>query len=157
MVGRGVSEALTRLLLFLSLVFAALALVPAGAHLAELANKIDLPREDYLAVQQIYRGWALFGIVVLGALASTGALAFARRSWPAIVAFLCIAGTQVVFWTFTYPANEATRNWTTLPENWLALRAQWEYSHAASALLNLVALLALAYLAARELTPTPSS
>ena len=126
MVGRGVPEALTRPLLFLGLVFAALALVPAGAHLAELPNKIDLPRQEYLAVQQIYRGWARFGVVVLGALLSTGALAF------------------------TYPANRATQNWTVLPENWLALRAQWEYSHAASALLNLVALLALAYLAARE-------
>jgi hypothetical protein len=153
MVGRGVPEALTRPLLFLGLVFAALALVPAGAHLAELANKIDLPREEYLAVQQIYRGWALFGVVVLGALLSTGALALIRRRWPALLAFLCIAGTQVVFWTFTYPANRATENWTVLPENWLALRAQWEYSHAASAVLNLVALLALAWLAAREDKP----
>jgi hypothetical protein len=60
-----------------------------------------------------------------------------------LVAFLCIVGTQVVFWTFTYPANRQTDNWTVLPQSWMALRAQWEYSHAASAVLNLIALIAL--------------
>lgn len=65
--------------------------MPAGAHLAELPNKIDLPPQEYLAVQQIYRGWARFGVVVLGALLSTGALALARRRWPAILAFLWLA------------------------------------------------------------------
>lgn len=56
---------------------------------------------------------------------------------------LCIAGTQIIFWTFTYPANQETSNWTVLPEHWEALRTQWEYSHAASAVLNLIALIML--------------
>lgn len=145
---------MTRLLLFLSLLFAALALVPAGAHLAELPNKISLPGTEYLVVQRIYMGWALFGFVVIGALSSTGALAFAlwrqgQEFWLALGAFVCIAGTQAVFWTFTYPVAQATSNWTVLPQNWEALRAQWEYSHAASAVLNLLALAALATWAAR--------
>ena len=59
---------------FCSLLFAALALAPAFAHLLELPNKICLSREDYLTVQQIYRGWALLGFVVFGALPSTLAL-----------------------------------------------------------------------------------
>ncbi|HZM33925.1 MAG TPA: hypothetical protein VFC18_05460 [Burkholderiales bacterium] len=46
--------------------------------------------------------------------------------------------------------NRATENWTRLPAHWLELRAQWEYSHAASAVLNLLALVVLAYFAARE-------
>ena len=145
----------TRLLLFLSLVFSAIALAPAGAHLAELANKISLPAEQYLTVQQIYSGWALFGIVVIGALASTAALAGTlwrkgKTYRHALGAFLFIAGTQILFWTSTFPANLATANWTVLPENWLALRTQWEYSHAASALLNLGAFLLLAVLAVRR-------
>ena len=41
------------------------------------------------------------------------------------------------------PANEQTANWTVLRENWAALRVQWEYSHAASAVLNLIALIAV--------------
>jgi hypothetical protein len=48
-----------RIASFLSLVLVALALAPAMAHLLELPNKITLSREDYLTVQQIYRGWAL--------------------------------------------------------------------------------------------------
>ena len=133
---------------FLSLLFAALALAPATAHLLELPNKINLPREDYLTVQQIYRGWNLLGFVVAGALLSTLALTITvsqeRRAFVfALIAFLCIVGTQVVFWSYTYPANQATNNWTTLPENWAELRRQWEYSHATSAVLNLAALVAL--------------
>lgn len=133
---------------FLSLLFAALALAPALAHLLELPNKISLSGEDYLTVQQIYRGWALLGIVVVGALLSTLALTIMVRKERKVfvltlIAFLCIAGTQVVFWTFTYPVNQQTNNWTVLPANWLELRNQWEYSHAASAGLNLVALITL--------------
>jgi len=53
---------------FLSIACVALALVPAGAHLAELPHKFGLTRGDYLVVQQLYAGWSLFGAVVLGAL-----------------------------------------------------------------------------------------
>jgi hypothetical protein len=133
---------------FLSLLFAALALAPAMAHLLELPNKINLSREDYLTVQQIYRGWALLGFIVAGALLSTLALTITIRRERkafifALIAFLCIAGTQVIFWIYTYPANQATKNWTMLPENWMELRRQWEYSHATSAVLNLVAVITL--------------
>ena len=133
---------------FLSLLFCALALAPALAHLLELPNKMGLSRDEYLVVQQIYRGWALLGIVVFGALLSTLALAIAVRKragefGPALTAFLCIAGTQAVFWIFTFPMNQQTANSTILPVAWAALRMQWEYSHAASAILNLAALIAV--------------
>ena len=48
----------------LSLLLAALAMVPAAAHLLELPNKIRLTGKEYLTVQRLYRGWALAGIVV---------------------------------------------------------------------------------------------
>lgn len=130
---------------FFSLLFAALALGPALAHLLELPNKIGLSREEYLTVQQIYRGWALLGVVVIGALATSLAHAWLvrahRRAFiPAALACGCLAGTQLIFWSFTFPANRITANWTMLPANWEALRAQWEYSHAAAAVLNIAAL-----------------
>ena len=133
---------------FLSLVFAALALAPAMAHVLELPNKINLSREDYLTVQHIYRGWAFLGFVVAGALLSTLALTLTVRKEHkafmfAFIALLCMAGTQVVFWTYTYPANQATHNWTMLPDNWVELRRQWEYAHATSAVLHFVALVML--------------
>jgi hypothetical protein len=56
---------------FISLLFTSLALTPAFAHLLELPNKINLSREDYLTVQQNYRGWALTGVFVVSALIST--------------------------------------------------------------------------------------
>lgn len=132
-----------------ALLFSGLAMVPALAHLSELPNKMELPRDEYLTVQQIYRGWALFGIVVLGALLSNLALAWTLRGRGrafglALFAFICIAGTQVVFWSFTAPANAATDNWTRLPADWEMVRRQWEYSHAASAVLNFGAFVAAA-------------
>jgi hypothetical protein len=133
---------------FASLLFAALALAPALAHLLELPNKIGLPRDAYLTVQQIYRGWALLGVVIYGALLSSLVLAVMvrrrRREFAAaLTGFACLAAAHAIFWIYTYPANQATRNWTVLPETWMALRAQWEYSHAAGAVLNLAALVAL--------------
>jgi hypothetical protein len=99
-------------------------------------------------VQQIYRGWALLGFVVAGALLSTLVLTIMvlqeRKPFVfALIAFLCIVGTQVVFWTYTYPTNQVTNNWTILPENWKELRQQWEYFHATSVGLNLLALVAV--------------
>jgi hypothetical protein len=131
-----------------SLLLATLAMLPAAAHLLELPNKIRLSGKEYLTAQRLYRGWALAGIVVAAALLSTLVLLFMLRDWPtafalAWVAFLCIAGTQIVFWTFTYPVNRMTADWTFLPGDWPELRKRWEYSHAASAILNLIALVAL--------------
>lgn len=129
---------------FLALLLNALALVPAGAHLFALANKIGLSAEQYFIVQNIYRGWALFGIVLLSALVANLLLAIALRGRGppfgfALVAFLCIALTLVIFFTWTFPANQATQNWTAIPANWEQLRRQWEYSHVANALVTLVA------------------
>lgn len=129
---------------FLALLFTGLALGPSLAHLLELPNKIGLSREDYFTVQQIYRGWALLGIVIAGALLTNLALAIRVRKRRKVfaltlTALLCIVAAQVVFWTFTYPANAATHNWTMQPAIWQQLRFQWEYSHAAGAVLNLIA------------------
>lgn len=130
---------------FFAIVLTALALVPAGAHLFELPNKIGLAEEQYFTVQNIYRGWALFGFVLFGALTSNLILTVILRHrrapfWLALAAFLSVAGTLVIFFIWTYPANQATSNWTVVPANWRELRAQWEYAHAASAVLNFVGL-----------------
>ncbi len=155
---------LTKTFYFLALFFSALALGPALAHLLELPNKINLSREEYLTVQQIYRGWALLGIVIAGALISTIVLTILlrheRRAFVfSLIGFLCIVGTQVIFWTYTFPTNQVTQNWTTLPDSWALLRRQWEFSHAASAGLNLLAVAALiiSVLSWRPVVETSSS
>lgn len=132
-----------------ALIFVALALVPAGAHLASLPNKITRAPDAYMVMQQTYRGWALFGIVIYGALLTTALSAIVVRRqrgpfWLSIGAFLLIAATQFIFWLFTYPANAATNNWTVMPDNFEGWRQQWEYSHAINAVLTFVAFILLA-------------
>jgi hypothetical protein len=124
----------------LAVILTGLALVPAGAHLFELPNKIGLPRDAYFAAQGLYRGWALFGFVWFGALAANLGLAAALRrrraraaARLALAAGLLVALSLAVFFAWTYPANLATENWTRVPADWEALRRQWEYSHAANA------------------------
>lgn len=54
----------------ISLIFVALAFIPASAHFFAMFNKMKLDGASYLAAQRAYDGWSLFGIVVLGALLS---------------------------------------------------------------------------------------
>jgi hypothetical protein len=141
---------------FFAVVLTALALIPAGAHFFELPNKIGLPQDQYFIVQNIYRGWALFAVVLFPALGATLALTIALRQqgsayWLALAGFLCIATNVVIFFAFTYPANVATSNWTVVPANWEMLRTRWEVSHAVNAVVMFAALclLTLSVLATR--------
>lgn len=134
-----------RVIQFLAIVFTSLALVPSGTHLFELPNKIDLPRDAYLTAQGIYAGWAWFGIVDLAALIINVVLAIKlARQRPAVyfawTATLCFVVFFVIFFTWTFPANQTTANWTALPDEWSPLRVAWEYSHAANAVVMLFAL-----------------
>lgn len=122
------------------------------AHLFEMRQKLSLSMEEYKVVQTIYRGWSLLGIFQIGAVVFTLALVFSLRKevavfWLALTAFVCLAITLVIFFAFTYPVNTATSNWTVMPENWMQLRAQWEYSHAVNAVLELIAFVSLMLLA----------
>lgn len=157
----------TQVVRFFSLLLVGLALAPGLAHVLQLPHKIGLSGQDYLRVQQLYAGWAWLGVVVFGALVATLLLtvlvrARLRQFALACVAFGSLLVTQVIFWAFTFPVNQQTHNWTTLPINWMTLREHWEYSHATAAVFDLIAFIAvvLAVLAAvghREDTPTRPS
>jgi hypothetical protein len=129
---------------FLAAILIALALVPAGAHLFVLPNKIGLPQDQYFVVQNIYRGWNLFAFVLIPAVIVNFVLAFMVRANPfasamAFLAGACMIATLLIFFIWVEPANRATDYWTTIPVNWQALRQQWEYGHAANALVTFVA------------------
>jgi uncharacterized BrkB/YihY/UPF0761 family membrane protein len=131
-----------------SLLLTAVVMAGAFAHLLELPAKMKLNGSEYLTVQQLYRGWALLGIVIYAALVTMLVLAVMvrdnRRAWRLVVtAILCTVAAQVVFWAFTYPVNQETRNWTLLPGHWQRLRIRWEFSHAVGAVLEFSALVAL--------------
>lgn len=134
---------------FIGILCTAVAMAGGWAHLLELPRKMTLSHDEYLTVQQIYRGWALLGIAVVGALVSTVVLAVLQRGQGAtfyftLAAALCIALSLAVFFLVTFPANKSTQDWTVLPQGWEGLRRQWEYSHATGAVLYFVALASLA-------------
>ena len=126
---------------FAALMSTAVALGASLAHLFELPNKIDLGRDAYFTVQGIYRGWNQLAYVLAIEFVSIIAIIILSRDarrvrlWAA-VALLSLVAAQAVFWTFTYPANVATNNWTAIPADWEKLRRQWEYSHAAGAIFS---------------------
>lgn len=133
---------------FLAIVFVGICLVPAGAHLFELLNKIGLPPPEYMIVQRIYAGWFLFGIPIVAALLLTALYTIMVRSNRAALmlslsALFFLAATQAIFWTFTYPMNVATNNWTVMPVDFQTARRQWEYSHAVNAVLTFAAFAAI--------------
>jgi hypothetical protein len=100
-------------------------------------------------VQNIYRGWDLFGIVLIGSLVANLVLALMLRRRGgasfilALLAFGAIVLMLAIFFVWTFPANQATNNWTTIPDHWEQLREQWEYSHAVNAVIAFVAFCSL--------------
>ena len=134
-----------RLIQFVAIMLTALALVPTGAHLAALPIKMAMTQASYFIAQQIYAGWALFGIVLFSTLVANLAHAIVLRKLGrsfgyALASFLFIAAGLVIFFVWTFPTNQATNNWIVVPKNWNELRSQWEYSHAANAKVTLAAL-----------------
>jgi hypothetical protein len=133
---------------FIAIVLMALTLVPGGAHVAALLNKIHLGEANYFIVQAIYRGWDLFGAVLIASLLVNLALAVAMRAQTValrlvLIALVCQLGGLSIFFAYTFPANQATGNWAMVSDNWQQLRWQWEVSHAVNAALTFVGFCAL--------------
>jgi hypothetical protein len=141
--------------LFVALFATALALGGSLAHALELPNKMQMSLTDYFTVQQIYAGWNRLGWLLAVELGGMLAVAFLYRRepgvlWPAGIALACLVASQVVFWTFTFPVNQATSNWMIMTADWQALRARWEYSHLAGAVCQAGAMAALIVAALRR-------
>jgi hypothetical protein len=133
---------------FVAIVLMAVSLVPGGAHVASLLNKIALSEANYFIVQAVYRGWDLFGAVLIASLVVNLALAVAVRAQTVplrlvLIALVCQVGGLAIFLAYPFPANQATANWTEMPDNWEALRSRWEYGHAVNAVTTFVGLCAV--------------
>jgi hypothetical protein len=68
-----------KILQLAAILLTAIALVPAGAHLFAMSNKMDLSRDAYFTVQAIYLGWWRLGLFLLAALVIDAILAFRLR------------------------------------------------------------------------------
>jgi hypothetical protein len=144
-------------LFFSSLFFTGILLAASLSHLFALPNKINLSANEYLVAQHSYRGWALLGIAVILAIISVFVqLLLIKKQYPgfgfSLGALIMLLVSQVLFWMFTFPANQQTKNWTVLPDNWQQLRLKWEYSHAVGAILDLVAFFFLILSALKNIT-----
>lgn len=141
-------DSLLTSLKLIALALTALVLVPSGAHLFELPGKIGLHREAYFTVQGIYAGWAWFAVPIFAAIIANGALFLAERrrdpvaARAALVSSALIIISLVVFFIWIFPSNQATANWSQMPDNWEDLRRAWEYGHAGNAIIVFAALLA---------------
>ena len=137
-------------LMITALVLGAIVLVPSGAHLLELPHKFAMDRDAYFVTQQLYAGWALFGIPIISAIFIDLLLwrsqrrAGDTRAWLALSSAALIALGLVVFFVWIFPANRETENWTIVTDDWAMLRLQWEYAHAVVAALTLAAFICVA-------------
>jgi hypothetical protein len=121
------------LLRFLAVLLTGLALIAPGAHLYEMTNKMALAKAEYFVVQKIYIGWWIAGLLLPLALIANVAAAASEKNLFALAAAVLLLANLVIFYFFTHPVNVGTQNWTLMPDNWEALRRQWENSHAVNA------------------------
>ena len=130
----------------------AFALAAAVAHLMELPGKMTYDARLYVMLHRtLYptfgqtAGWAeglaLLSIIPLAWRVRNRGAAFP----PTLIAAVCQAAAMGVFLAFVQPANVTMAGWPldAIPPEWTGWRDQWEYGHAARAVLLTVALGAL--------------
>jgi hypothetical protein len=140
---------------FIALVLTALLMGMTFCHVLELPAKMNYPASLYVTLQNTL--YVAFGspnvgaIVNMGAIVATAVLSFlVRKRHPAfqwtLAATICLLlAFPTIFFLFTEPANIVFRNSTpqSVPADWMRMRDRWEYSHAASFVLHLLAFGAL--------------
>ena len=128
------------LLRLLAFVVTGLALIRPMMELAALPSVINLPKDDYAAVQSANQAWAWLEFLRLVSFLSIVGLLFLERDrsrtiWPIRGAFIMQLCTIILYVAFTLPINITTFHWTFFPDpNWAWLRVQWEYSRGLSAI-----------------------
>jgi Domain of unknown function (DUF1772) len=153
------------LLQILSVILAALALLPALAHALEMPGKLRLSKDAYLTAQTIYypgftiagaaEPLALLVTAILLATTPRGGAAF----WLTAAALAGLAVMHAVYWIFTHPVNKVWLQGESLgaagsrffslasgkadEAEWTRLRDRWEYSHVARAALAAISFVAL--------------
>jgi hypothetical protein len=125
-----------------------------GGHLLQLPARMSYDAPLWRSTQSMYRlfGPPIGAIVEGGAWLTSVVLAvFVRKRRPAfrwtVGGAACFVLAQVLWWLFVFPVNNHMKNWTpdTMPADWMRWRAQWEFTHAVRAILQITGLGALLY------------
>jgi len=133
----------------LTVVLAGLALFRPAIEFAMLPSVINLPKDDYAAVQEVNQSLAWLDLIRLASFISIIVLLFFEREhnrvfWPIRGAFIAQLLIVVLYVAFTLPINITTFNWSYLPDaNWSWLRTEWEYSRALSAIIGAISFVLL--------------
>jgi hypothetical protein len=138
---------LLRIWRFAGIYLTALTMSLTVAHLLEMPRKMQYGEALYMAVQHslyLYFAW-------VGAIAEVGAVLVlcvlsvltrkrGRGFRLTLLATLCVSAGLAVWILLVSPANTQMAGWQAvpLPENWTAVRRQWEIAHAVSAVLDLI-------------------
>lgn len=130
---------------FITLILAALSMGMAWAHVLELGPKMALAADEYILVQRIYQAFGSLGALIEpGAILAAAILVvLVRGRRPAfalsLVGAALLALAFVVWIAFVQPANAELATWeaTGAPGDWIRIRDQWEYAHAARFVLQL--------------------
>lgn len=139
---------------FITLILAALTMGTAYAHALELPAKMHYDATFWTTINQsLYWGFGHIGGAIEGItvfLAAPILTFLVRKRHPTfrwtLAGTICFAfAFFVVFLVFTEPMNREIFQWSSqsVPTNWTQVRNQWEYSHVARFVLQLLGLCAL--------------
>jgi len=138
----------------ISLLACSLVLGLTVSHVLMSPGSRGLDGATWLNVQHTFYGG--FGIVgglaeVIGLVATTADAMYRRRQFRAAIApafaALCFLGTLLSYFFGNRPVNTKIEQWTpaTLPVDWSSYRDTWEIAHAVSAILSVLAMVALVF------------
>jgi hypothetical protein len=146
---------------FITILLIAASMATAFCHLLEMPAKLKMDGALWLNLLQTLYPPA-FGVV--GGAAEAGALLMVillvflvRHRRPAfawtLLGAICMMAAHATFWVWVSPVNAIMGPLTpdALPSDWTQLRNQWEYTHAARAILQVVAFGAVVFSALLEI------
>jgi hypothetical protein len=139
---------------FITIMLTSLSMAMAFCHLLEMPAKMTYDGALWLMLlKTLYRAFGTIGgFIEVGAVVTAVVLSFlVRRRRPAfgwtLTGAICLIAAHAAWWIWVAPVNATMAPLTpeTLPADWTRLRDQWEYTHAARAVLQIIALGALVF------------
>ncbi len=149
-----------RVLRAVALLLTALTMGLLFAHVLELGPKFGYPAELYIQLNNslyVWYGPPLGALLYVGSIVAAGVLTWLVRRRRAVLAWTGAAATLqaaalVTYFAVVEPVNQRLRPLPpgAVPEDFTALRAQWEFGHATEFALFVVAFVFLVVSVLRE-------
>jgi hypothetical protein len=138
---------------FFAVMLTALLMSMGFTHLWQLAPRMEAGGPFWFETLRLYRElgpdgpgpWLEVAACVSVALLVPLSRRRGRAFWPTLLAAVLLASSLASWWLLVRPVDLELLSWTAtaLPVDWVRWRDQWEYAHAARALLSAGALAAL--------------